>query len=480
MDGIIAYILSKKYTDKVCREILDAGFKVQVEQDRSILETSGQEKILYLLPKESEDSGDGYDEYIYANNSWEQVGSTEIDLSAYALKSEIIEEIYIGEETPSGEEVLWIDTRDDSTPSVNSTVFGVVWDYSLSSPELTRLTPESDPLGVVTAVPEQEPTACIGTEGGQSDFDNYFPWKGMQRYNYVNGEIVDFVSYGNGETFVYIPEFWSKIINDSEESKMYIYISDSELNGFTLHPGSGRYVGRYGCNSNFLSAPGTTPKVNTNLGGFRTGITAIDNKHYQYDIHTYNALELLYIVEFANLNTQATIGAGITSGDTILPTGETDILAYHTGRINGTTNDVSAIQYRWIENLWGNVCNWVDGILIQNTLVYICNDRANYANSITNDYESTGLYTPTVSGWHKTDQAYNNCYLIPFSVGGSDSTYTCDHYSCSSGLRGLFVGDSYNGGSDAGLFYWFGRGAPSVASAVLGGRSILVLNNGGN
>ena len=357
--------------------------------------------------------------------------------------------------------------------------FGVVWDYSLSSPILTRLTPQTDPLNVVTAVPAQEPTACVGAEGGQSDFDNYFPWKGMQRYNYVDGEIVDFVDYTTGETFVYIPEFWSKIVNNTEESKMYIYISDSELNGFTLHPGSDRYVGRYACNSDFLSAPGTTPKVNANLGRFRTNITAIDNKHYQYDIHTYAALELLYIIEFASLNTQVIIGAGITGASERQPSGLTDILTYHTGRVNGTANNVSAVQYRWIENLWGNVWNWVDGILMQDGLVYICNDRTKYASSITSDYESTGLYTPTNGGWYKTSQDYNNCYLIPLTTGSSDSTYTCDYYYYKAELRGLGVGGRYGNGSSAGLFYWAGNAAPGNSVAYIGGRSILILNDGG-
>ena len=84
MDGLIAYALSKKYTDEVGRSILDAGFKTQVEQDRSILQTVGQEKILYFIPKTTAKPSDGYDEYVYSNNAWEQVGATDVDLSSIA------------------------------------------------------------------------------------------------------------------------------------------------------------------------------------------------------------------------------------------------------------------------------------------------------------------------------------------------------------------------------------------------------------
>lgn len=617
------------YTKKQVEQAKREGFRVQIEQDRSILETTGEEKIFYFLPKNSQKPKDGYDEFVYANNNWEQVGVTDVDLSSYgvalgledgilsllsssgAILSQVLIDrtdlsdgvvtlnsnsfVYDGTiknptvtsvvlngatlianedykivstgATDTGNYILQIkgkntykgtidvpwsitkatptiigpsaitintlnETKEETftsnssgyfsfrventslaTVSYNSGTisitsiakgetnlivnvaetlnynskqvlipltildnmcFGVVWNYGNSSPVLTRLTRENDPNHIVTHSPTIEPHAGDGTGAGQSWFDDYMPWAGMERKNYVDGQIVNFVDYSNGETYVYIPQFWSKIINDTKKKKMYIYISAIQDSRFTLHPGSGKYMSRYECNSNFLSAPGTKPKVDTSLGGFRTGITAIDSKHYQYDIHTYAALELLYIVEFAHLNTQSKIGAGITSGSKALTIGETDVLTYHTGRVDGTAN--SAVQYRWIENLWGNVWNWVDGILIQNGLVYICNDRTKYASSITSDYKSTGLYTPTNSNWHRTDQDYNNCYLIPLTTGSSDSTYTCDYYSYGSGLRGLDVGGAYGSGSTAGLFCWVGSNDPGNTNAIIGGRAVLVDN----
>ena len=89
MDGLIAYALSKKYADEADRSILDAAFKTQVEQDRSILQTTGQEKILYFIPKTTAKPSDGYDEYVYSNNAWEQVGVTDVDLSFYVTKAEV-------------------------------------------------------------------------------------------------------------------------------------------------------------------------------------------------------------------------------------------------------------------------------------------------------------------------------------------------------------------------------------------------------
>ena len=88
MDGLIAYVLSKKYADAVGEKVAREGFRVEVESDRSILETTGQEKVFYFLPKDVSKPDDGYDEFIWTDSQgWEQVGVTDVDLSAYALKA---------------------------------------------------------------------------------------------------------------------------------------------------------------------------------------------------------------------------------------------------------------------------------------------------------------------------------------------------------------------------------------------------------
>lgn len=55
----------------------------------SSLPSSGKSNVLYLVPKSSAASGNGYDEYLYINNTWELIGSTDIDLSGYVQASEM-------------------------------------------------------------------------------------------------------------------------------------------------------------------------------------------------------------------------------------------------------------------------------------------------------------------------------------------------------------------------------------------------------
>lgn len=52
------------------------------------LPTTGNASTIYLVPKDAE-VNDIYDEYLYINAKWERIGSTAIDLTPYALKTDI-------------------------------------------------------------------------------------------------------------------------------------------------------------------------------------------------------------------------------------------------------------------------------------------------------------------------------------------------------------------------------------------------------
>ena len=67
---------SKHYTDDIFSHI--------VEIVDSLPETNIDQHIIYLLKKESpSEKNDIYYEYMYINNSWELIGSTQLDLSSY-------------------------------------------------------------------------------------------------------------------------------------------------------------------------------------------------------------------------------------------------------------------------------------------------------------------------------------------------------------------------------------------------------------
>ena len=93
------------YAKKQAEEAKKEGFKVQVEQDRSILDRVGEEKVFYFLPKSITGLQDSYDEFVYTNNNWEKVGTTDIDLSDYATKEWALEQI---EDSVSPEKTVFV------------------------------------------------------------------------------------------------------------------------------------------------------------------------------------------------------------------------------------------------------------------------------------------------------------------------------------------------------------------------------------
>ena len=179
-------------------------------------------------------------------------------------------------------------------------------------------------------------------------------------------------------------------------------------------------------------------------------------------------------MEFADWNSQAQIGRGYVDGNSsAINSGATDSMSYHTGRPSGTDGK-TAVQYRHIENPWGNVWEWIDGANFNNRAAYICTNPANYADDTTSNYTSAGV-TLCSSGWIK-DLGLSNTFpwaFLPDANGGSETTYIPDYVNSSSGWRVLMVGGGWNYGSNAGLFYFNANNSSSNSNGNIGARLLV-------
>lgn len=367
-----------------------------------------------------------------------------------------------------------------------TSVFGVSWDSSQPSTALTRLTKANDPNKLVTVDITTEPVPAVGTGSGSSPFDNYMPWMGMEEYNIINtsGKVLN----KKGESgftrtnisvpvMVKIPEFYYKI--EKSGSIFRYYVADGPVDGLSLHPGSGdNYLGRYEAGEAssgtmgliLASYSGTTPSVSKTRSTFRDYARNMASGFQLRDIAAWCAYDLLYLVEYADFNSQAKIAQGLVNNPSVNKTGLTDAMVYHTGRANSSDN--SAVQYRWIENPWGNVREWVDGINFQNRTAYICTDPTKYADDTTANYTSTGVTLSSTTGWIKglglsTDFPW--AYL-PNEPGGSSTTYIPDYMYSGGGWRVLNVGGSYSKRLNGGQFYFDASNTSSDKNSDLGAR----------
>ena len=347
-------------------------------------------------------------------------------------------------------------------------VFGVSWDTTNPSPQLTRLTPENDPNGIVTVAITEEPVAAVGTGSGSSPFDNYLPWSGMEQYNIIDGA----VSYKQGEpgfsqidydTMVYIPPFYYR--REQSGNNQLFYVGDGAFGGAKIHPGSGKYISRYPVSQSNKSVSGGAITNQTTYDSVRSYASGKTGTWWLFDGPAISAIQILYLIEFADLYSQNLIGFGCGSSP-ISTTGATDIMIYHTGRVSGDVSQNSQVQYRWIEQPYANFVQCIDGMAKdENGVLYICNTPSNYSSSITENYESTGIEQPGGVDF-STGLSLVDGYewlMFPTTVGGSSSTFTTDvSYNGGSGVRAVGMGGNYTNGARDGMFAWYGHEGFSV------------------
>ena len=344
-------------------------------------------------------------------------------------------------------------------------VWAVQWDYGNSSSALTRLTPETDPLGLVTETIDAEPVV-----GVSSPFDAYAPWNGMKRRNFASGapeawDGEDGFSTTTKDTMVWIPEFWVKVVDNAGSSIRDYYLSTGEAEGFVKHPGSGQYVGAYPTSNNNQSMSGKTRQSDQSIVTMRTNAKAKGAGWGLIDWAERTAIQFLYIIEYANWNSQNMIGDGPTSD---YSTGQSDALTYHTG---STSNGV--VRYRWIEGLWRSQFEWTDGLNVVGGQVYVSTDRDSYQSDVTTGY--TLISGCAGNNYNiqklKYDAGHPWSIGLPEVTGGSAyDQYIGDGGLISNGTYVLVCGGSWYSDAYYGLFRFYAGLSSSSSSLGYGSR----------
>lgn len=132
-----------------------------------------------------------------------------------------------------------------------------------------------------------------------------------------------------------------------------------------------------------------------------------------------------------------------------------------------------AVRFLWIEDWFGNMWQFRDGVNIQNRQHFCCNKRASYADdTYTGDYEKIGYVCQTSDGYIKKmgfDSLHPE-YELPVEVGGGADSYIGDYYYQSEGGTLVFSGGSVNYGTVAGPFYRCCADGAGNTDWSLGGR----------
>lgn len=303
-----------------------------------------------------------------------------------------------------------------------------------------------------------------GASSYGSPFDNLQPWAGMVK------------SERTGGTMVAIPKFWYKL--EQNGAGMTIKIADRAVEGYSVSPahmdrGDGHgerdvvYIGRYHCNDSYKSGTGS-PKVNMTRSSARANIHGIGSAIWQCDFAMRFTLWLLYIVEFADWNSQAKIGYGCGNNSSPQSMGYTDSMPYHTGTTQSSRTTYGlGTQYRNIEGLFDNVLDWCDGCYNNGDGLNIILNPANFSDSS----NGTAVGVPS-NGWPSAFKVKTNGgfpVFIPTSASGNNATYSCDCWYFGSPYPCPYVGGNYGRNSSFGLFC-VGYGSASYYKGNIGCR----------
>lgn len=141
------------------------------------------------------------------------------------------------------------------------------------------------------------------------------------------------------------------------------------------------------------------------------------------------------------------------------------------------SNSSGKFPFVWhgIENLFGSIYQFVDGVNINERQAWVCPDAASYASNLfTAPYEQLSYINSVTDGYTK-EMGYDPARpyaAFPTTVGGSPTTYYGDYYYQSTGQRIARLGGSWSTGADAGLFCWALHSPSSFADLYIGGRLV--------
>ena len=409
--------------------------------------------------------------------------------------------------------------------------YGIEFDTTLANPKCVRI---GNPDFHKTLPIHSKIRGCLlNDDGVVIKYLNPDTWE---------GEILDGSS---GQVMVEIPEFYIKFEEDvtrrrvkmslepiygyKKINKMYISAYEATIQHSTdkLASVCSTDVDYRGGNNNascdgtyrsFLGLPATTISLND----FRAKARKRGSVEWNCNLYRlHKMMWWLFAVEYANFNSQATfnaeldengfhqggLGDGVTTWDwgswathngsnAFIPCGVTNSLGNHTGTVNydvigsdgATLKTFSVPRYRGIENPFGHLWKWTDGIkiIIQSeaagglSKMYICDEPSKFTNSGVGNYEYRGDISRK-DGYVKQLVLGEDGKIMPLEVGGGSTTYFCDYFytnipSSGESECGVLFGGAAHAGAAAGFVYANANYAHTYAGAYIGSRLCFIPN----
>jgi len=272
----------------------------------------------------------------------------------------------------------------------------------------------------------------------------------------------------------------------------------------------GAYEGKVS-GSTLKSISGVLPTTSVSLTNFRTYARNNGTGYNQQLLEPYSEITWLAVIEFATFNIQLAVndnltvdgyrqggmGNGVTTAisaewlaynnyNTFIVCGSSNSLASGTGEITvniinftGTTTRTFTVpRYRGIENFFGHIWKWIDGVYFNSTggtqSAYVFDDPNDIVDNSTGTTARYVGNTPVTSNWITKLIFDTKGSILPLANGGGgQTTYICDYYYApviNTGWYALVCGGIAINGGVAGTFSAYANGRATAADAGIGAR----------
>ena len=361
-----------------------------------------------------------------------------------------------------------------------------------------RLTGTPQPFRKMTAIIDlsnSNPTSsvtyaddAVGMTPGSAAWDEFFghypvlfkngaevgKLKTTDYTKFEDGSAADITSGNAGDVMVAFPRRGVKIttigniltisMTDDPDNADFEYLAHTR--------GSTRkekfYLGAYKgfVDSNKLrSWSGKLPTASQTIGTFRTQAQANGSGYEQSGFYQLTFRQCMYILKYKNLNSQTAVGRGYVDGNSAaIATGGTNAKGMDFGETTGKLQ----MKLFGLEDFWGNLYEWIDGIVTNSTRnMLTATDGFNDTGSGYTD-QGQGA-TANIGNYMSKPQGTTKTGFLAKEVSGSETTYFCDYASLYASCVASF-GGSWGRASAAGAFRLNVNDASSNSGASIAAR----------
>lgn len=285
----------------------------------------------------------------------------------------------------------------------------------------------------------------------------------------------------DGDVMIEVKKLWGKITKVGNKAKFSI--ANYELDGgFCFNNVGGVdkdvvYRGAYkagtlsGAGSVMRSVSGVAPLVSQTRATMRGYAANRGSAYHQNNFYMLALWQIVFVMLYKTRDAQTALGQGRSLS--------TNTAAANTGSTNnrpfcwGDQGGVNSVKFLGVEDFYGNVWEWVDGLVFASDVYKATKNPAIY-NDTGNGYEyslASGMTKANNNDKYVTKVAATNQFpMVPVASGGSSSTFFCDNVWLDDNVQVATFGGSWDSAARVGAFSWALVHAVSVAYPFIGSR----------